>query len=160
MHLIGSVSAFGSLSVMMVYWTSREVSKRSYNSIIMCVVFCDFFSCLGAGLGLAKDGSAKCWFQGIMTNYFPLAGVFWTTWIAITVYRIAQSAYHKDLFSNSIIIICWTLPLILTLLPLTTNTYGVYDPIVDDRGWCFIDDRRDSPNWTNLFWAIMSFYFW
>ena len=49
----------------------------------------------------------------------------------------------------------------MTLLPLTTNTYGN----TDDSGsfnsyWCFITDKPDSPSWGLILWVILGFYLW
>jgi hypothetical protein len=54
-------------------------------------------------------------------------------------------------------LICWGLPLVVTLLPLTTNTYGKMD---DDSVWCFITNRSGSPSWGVLVWEIVTFYSW
>ena len=40
------------------------------------------------------------------------------------------------------------IPLIVTLLPLSTKMYGKVD---DDSPWCFICNRSDSPEWEYLF---------
>jgi hypothetical protein len=53
-------------------------------------------------------------------------------------------------------ITCWTLPLVVTLLPLSTNTYGV----AESDSWCFIVDNKHSPSWGSVFWRVFAFYFW
>ena len=53
--------------------------------------------------------------------------------------------------------VCWGVPLVVSLLPFTTNMYGKFD---DDDSWCFITDTSTSPSWGALFWELCSFYVW
>jgi hypothetical protein len=53
--------------------------------------------------------------------------------------------------------LCWILPLILALMPLTTNIYSSGDP---DLQWCLIAPRNNTPPAMTLFWAYASFFFW
>jgi hypothetical protein len=58
-------------------------------------------------------------------------------------------------------VFCWILPLVLTLLPLTTDTIGPYKHSDhSDAEICFINPRDDSPYWTITFWYVFSFYLW
>jgi hypothetical protein len=161
MHIVATISSFSSLCVILCYLTSKEIRHKSYNALIYCLAVCDFFSGLALALGETKDKSALCWVQGLMTNYFPLAGVFWTGVIGNLLYKVTGPSKNKNVnvFSNSVFVMCWFFPMVLTLLPLTTNSYGVIEE--DGKsGWCFIVDRSDSPFWTAKFWTIQSFYLW
>ena len=73
------------------------------------------------------------------------------------IHRIVHSTQKLKSVPSSMFILCWFLPLLLVLLPLTTNTYGNED---GGYGWCFVSNRKDSPNWSNGFWVFMAFYFW
>ena len=53
--------------------------------------------------------------------------------------------------------VCWGVPLLVTLLPLTTNTYGKNN---DESPWCFISNRSGSPSWGILVWDLCSFFVW
>eukprot|EP01034_Spumella_vulgaris_P027469 gene27469-34189_t len=53
--------------------------------------------------------------------------------------------------------ICWGLPVIVTFLPLTTNTFGEND---DQNPWCFIASRPGSPSYGVVLWEILAFYIW
>ncbi len=53
--------------------------------------------------------------------------------------------------------ICWGVPLLVTLLLLTTNTYGKTN---NNAPWCFIGNRSGSPSWGILVWALCSFFVW
>lgn len=53
-------------------------------------------------------------------------------------------------------VVCWLFPVVLTLLPLSTNTYGQ----ADDGFWCFVAERQNSPVWGVVLFDILSFFFW
>jgi hypothetical protein len=93
---------------------------------------------------------------GIATNFNYLSSICWTTVLAYEIYCIVKFNVGIKSLTN-FHYICWILPLTVTLLPLSTNTYA--NP-VDGSGWCFIGERADSPSWGLTFWVIMSFYFW
>lgn len=161
MNIVGSSSAVSSFCVIICYLTCESVRNKTYNALIYLVTVCDFFAAIGTSLGQTSDRTFLCWFQGLFTNYFPLAAVAWTTLIAYTLY---VTVYRKigqviNVFNNFSFILCWIVPMILTLLPLSTNRYGL---ISEDgiRGWCYIASRHDSPNWTTKFWTISAFYIW
>lgn len=109
-------------------------------------------------LGDLPSGSSGCWFQGITTNYNFLVSIFFTTVLAyelLSLVRMQQGIQNYKL----VYAFCWLFPLIVTLLPLSTNTYSNSDPPAG-TGWCFIGNRSDSPKWSLTFWVLMSFYFW
>ena len=183
MHFTAGCSCIASLSVLLVYSCCPKVKDKTAYSIAALICFCDFFSSLGMSVGLCVDGSVQCFIQAILTNYFPLAGVFWVTVLVFSLYRIVvlpNEAYNvsilyltntqkqiqidesskvpkHNMFTPCRLLCCWGVPLVLTLLPLTTNTYGLEG---DGRGWCFIKNNSNSPSWSYLFWVIFSFYFW
>ena len=53
--------------------------------------------------------------------------------------------------------VCWGVPLLVSLLPFTTNMYGKFD---DDSTLCVITNTSTSPSWAILFWELCSFYIW
>lgn len=56
-------------------------------------------------------------------------------------------------------LICWGLPILLTLLPLTVGLeYGVKEG--NDHEWCSLSNPNDIPGWELTFWTFASFYFW
>jgi hypothetical protein len=157
MHVIGSLSCFGSMSMIIVLLHSDDLRRNNlYKRVIFFIAVCDLFGGLAASLGLLHDKTSLCWFQAIMTNIFPLAGVFWTTVLAYLLHRAITTRKAIVELPVVIYILCWILPVILTFLPLTTSRYGPEE----DPGWCFIADKSDSPKWSNTFWIIFSFYVW
>jgi hypothetical protein len=57
-------------------------------------------------------------------------------------------------------LICWGIPILVTFLILTTNTFGCANDDDSTECWCWISDRSNSPRWTNQFWVFFSFYLW
>ena len=52
-------------------------------------------------------------------------------------------------------IVCWGFPVIVTLVPLTTSTYGTPGEV----GWCWIVNKDDNPpTWEPDLWYWLSFY--
>lgn len=158
MQICASLSAAASFVIVVVYNMNGHLQKVSFNKIIYFICSCDLFASLGMALGHPRDDSTKCWVQAIVTNIFPVAGVFWTTILSYMVYMNVYKQSPIDVFSWECYCVCWGTPIILTLLPLTTNSYG-YEGNANS-GWCFIDERSDSPSWTLTFWVALSFYFW
>lgn len=64
---------------------------------------------------------------------------------------------HIDPISTQANLICWIFPIILTILPLSTNRFGC---IGEEYCWCFLADRNNSPSWSGAFWVYACFYAW
>ena len=94
--------------------------------------------------------------QGLFTNYFPVSSWLWCIMI---IYHLHQIVVHKKVFKSflTIKLICWLVPLVPTLFPLITDSYG--PPNIPD--WCFIVPR-ENPIWSDstIFWVIVAFYGW
>ena len=93
---------------------------------------------------------------GISQSYFAVCSWLWTLVLSYTIYCVVVKGklwfqlWHVQC-------LCWTLPIVLALLPLTTNTYSANDP---DLQWCLIVPRNDTPFGMTLFWAFASYGFW
>ena len=74
--------------------------------------------------GLPKNGTFECYLQAFLTNAFPLSTIFWTTAIAYMVYSIINNSRKINVHSVSLLIATFVFPVVLTLLPLSTETYG------------------------------------
>lgn len=100
------------------------------------------------GFILPLHPKSYCIAQSILTTFGSTSGLLWTTIIAICLYCVVIkklnniSNYHKHM-----LLIGYILPLILTFLPETTNSYG------EQFGWCWI--KQDS---YGILWRICGFY--
>ena len=113
------------------------------HTIMFIIASANFLLAASIFIGQPYDGTALCWIQALTTNYFCLVHIFWSTLLSHTLYIVAKDSKATDVFSKRFLFLGFVFPLIVTLLPLTTNDFG--NPHGDDRGWCFIDERNDSP---------------
>lgn len=105
-------------------------------------------------LGILPPDSPACWFQGMGTTYSFLASVFWNCVITYQIFLIVhRGSIIEDM--TKFHYVCWFLPLIPMLLPLTTNNYGS-----DGDSWCFLTNRSNSPPWGIETWELFSFFVW
>ncbi len=101
-------------------------------------------------------GTPACFVKGWMRLYFTLSGLFITTVIMATCYRLIikndstmQESYWK------LMAMCWGIPIGMTLLPLTSNNY---DNINSDA-WCSISGMVDtSVEYEGELWGIFLLY--
>lgn len=153
----GSLSAFGSFTVLVSYILfHKSLRNLRYMEFVFYVGLNDFIASIGIGLGKTANGSFACYFQGITTNLNYVGSIFWSTVICYQLY-IAACKNKIILDMRPLHIICWGVPLASSLLVFTTNTYGNEK---EENSWCFVANRKDSPSWGQMFWALASFYFW
>jgi hypothetical protein len=152
----GIISAVSSFSVCLTYAMFPELRSLRYVELVFYVAINDLIASIGMSLGYTENGTDACWFQGISTNFNFLLAILWTTIISFQVWLVVcKQNVIKDLTYAHLI--CWGIPLLATLLPLTTSTYANPD---DESNWCFVAKTSDSPDWSQLFWFIFAFYGW
>lgn len=158
MRTISSIAIVACLFIVFIHLKYQRIQRKSLHKVVCYIACCDIFSSIGIMIGLPQNGTFPCYLQSVLTNIFPLSGVFWTTTIAYMVYCIIYNAEKINVTSYRLLAITCGFPVILTILPLSTETYG--SPKNDD--WCFIRERAssNSPSWTTVFWSIFSFYGW
>eukprot|EP01041_Mallomonas_annulata_P006934 gene6934-14073_t len=140
-HIIVKSSRFGKPYVQMVFYAALA----------------DLIGAISTVFGEVEDGTHICTAQGILSNIFPLASVFWT--LAITYLLYANVVLLKPFaITYHLHMACWGFPTLITLFIYTTNRIGLPDP--DNVGWCFVGNTSSSPDWSMSFWTMMSFYVW
>jgi len=120
---------------------------------------------LDAGLFfLIHDHIVHCfissWFVllylGIAQIYFAVCSWLWTLVLSYTIYCVISNGkiwfqlWHAQC-------LCWILPLILALLPMSTCAYSSGDP---DLQWCLIVPLDNYPPIVAVLWAFASFFMW
>ena len=148
-------SCAGSLVIILIFIFFPSLRKKTYIEIVFYSAISDFAGAISTSFGELQDNTALCWAQGFMSNWFPLSSVFWTVAVTYLMYAIIVTAKPFEV-TPTLHLICWGFPLLVALLPMTTNRYGA----VGGVNWCFIQDRADSPSWGRTFWTFMSFYAW
>jgi hypothetical protein len=153
---LGILSFLGSFTILLIFHLNPLIHQKKINQIVYYIALCDLFGTIGWIIGESRDGTLKCWLQSMITSYFPLVSLFLTTLIAFILFAVIYKKHWTILFSTQLFSCCWFIPLVLTLLPLSTNQYG--NP-GSTHGWCFLD-RSPSHQWTLTFWIFFSFYVW
>lgn len=99
-----------------------------------------------------SNGTPWCSISGFMSLYFYPASWLWTTMLVYFLYSLASVG--KLPFTLELIhAICWGLPLLFTLLYLTTNTYGRKS---DDPHFLVCSYGGDPR--TGFIWHVITFY--
>lgn len=158
MQLCSSLSCISSLFIILTFFLSPDLHKSELAKLVSLICTSDLFGSIGMAIGHPENGSFECWLQAILTNIFPISGVFWTTLIAYMLLSNVFKLQSFERFPSYIYLLCCFIPIIFTFLPLITNQFGVNDH--EKSGWCFLRNRSDSPSWSLIFWTAVSFYIW
>lgn len=159
LQIPASLTFVGTFLVIIVIISSNSLRNKIHVQLVLFVAISDFMTSVVYLFGDVNSGTPFCWLQGLVSNSFTVASVFWSTAMA---YQILLIVYRKSLLSASqttvLHFLCWGLPVLLTLLVLTTNTYGREDDAYSTG--CFITQRRGSPQDGQLLWEIFALFFW
>eukprot|EP00026_Physarum_polycephalum_P010000 Phypoly_transcript_10143.p1 GENE.Phypoly_transcript_10143~~Phypoly_transcript_10143.p1 ORF type:complete len:353 (+),score=-9.80 Phypoly_transcript_10143:109-1167(+) len=123
-------------------------SRNVHNRIIVCLSISDLgtalcgpvcaFYLFHTNLDLIPDSSALCIFQATLVEYFALVSMCWLGVIAFNNYFLLV---HRKVISTrmeiSFHVVCWSVPLIPTLLAIFKNWFGSYDKL-----WCSYAQNR------------------
>ena len=121
MQVPAILSIIGSGFMVVTYTIFPRLQAYRYMEIIFYVSLNDIVASVGVALGDTTSGSVACWIQGLTTNYNYLSSIFWTVVLSYDLFSIIKSS--KPIKDHRLChLLCWCLPLLLTLLPLTTNT--------------------------------------
>ena len=126
---LSALSASFSLTVLLtgLLWPTTLLSKsRPFSTIVFFISLSDFCFSIMNCLGFPLNGTLQCSIQAFGVFYFPLSSWLWTVML---VYQLRTLIILKSLHISMswIHVICWGIPLILSLLPLSTNPYGMDD---------------------------------
>lgn len=99
---------------------------RPFSQIIFYISLCDMMGSAANCLGFPANGSTACTTQAFIFMYFFPASWLWTIML---VYQLRCVALTNKIWLSMkwLHIICWTLPIVPSILPLTTNSYGQDD---------------------------------
>ena len=127
--LCSAISACFSLVVVLtgLLWPRFMLSKhRPFSKMIFFISCCDLLGSSANCIGFPRSGSISCSIQAFFYLYFIPASWLWT---AVLIYQLRSLILFKQisLAMTYVHAICWSIPLITSLLPLTTNPYGQDD---------------------------------
>ncbi len=152
--LSGILSCFLSLLVLITYCLFPRLQGKLFMKLITLISLCDFIANLSVIGGVPSDHDL-CALQGIIQQFFYPASWIWTVIMTYLLYSLV--IYGKISMAEwQMHAISWGIPLVCTVLPLTTSTYGVQ---ANDDDWCWLQPRSLSNRSQQLsdFWEYLTF---
>ncbi len=146
------LSLLSSLFVVLTALVFPDMRKRLFMQIVVLISFCNLVANSFSAFGFPPDDSVLCYLQSFFCFVFYKASWMWTTALAYQLYCICM--FGK--FGISMIrihIIVWTISVVTTLLPLTTNTFGRPSNEID-VAWCFLAGDNEV---MLAVWSFLSF---
>ena len=151
----GSLSALCSGSVVLTgLMFSKTMLNRThpFSNMIFFISLCDLLGSIAISLGYPADGTDDCRAQSFMLFFFFPASWMWTTAL---VYQLHSMMFYKKLKMSmfSLHCICWSISLMVALLPLSENEYGQDDDLVE-RSVCYLKSSHKQ----RKFWWLFGLY--
>jgi hypothetical protein len=145
-----SLSLLGSLFVVLVYVSFMEIRLSAFRLVVYLEI-CTFFYSAAVLIGRIEETQTLCTVQAVMISYFGLGSIVWNFIIAYVQYAALLKNTYLENYENKLVIVGFGYPVLWTLLPLSTGSYGR-----TDLGVCWISL---SPNTTSgNAWQMVQFY--
>lgn len=136
----GLLSVAGSGFVLLTCLLFPSMIKRKiYMHCVFMIYLHDFFASAAFSIGFPSD--YLCEFQGWVTCFCFRGSWFWTLFLSFQLYSLIMFRCPK-LSIYKMHIFYWPFNLLLELLPLTTNSYGIDDEF---------GSRGDASCWLRLY---------
>lgn len=152
----GTLALLSSASIIVSILVFRQLWSRYYIQLIAYASISDFLATAPFLFGHQKDGSVGCALQALFSNYFSLSSVLWRASMVYQLFDVVMLRKGSIDPKTLTAILCWGLPLFVSVLPLCTDKYGVYAYDVEtDTGYCGIVHQSTAPYWTADFWNYL-----
>lgn len=164
-NLVGTIggilsipSLIGAFFVIVVYLRFPDIRNFALKLVFFNAI-CDFSTSIFNLFMWSPDletGKPLCTLQAWGQSFFYTSSIFWSMLIAFTIHMafLREDARFTPSEVGSNIkfyyLVGWGIPLILSILPFTTNSYGL------SGGWCWIP--YGSPE--NSAWRVLQLYLW
>lgn len=155
MQACSSVSFVASACILITILRVRLFHKL-FVKIIFFISLSDCLASLALMFGGTRSESPECYLQGITSNYFVMASICWSAIICLQVHSVVIYGKVQN-YMTLFYIFCWGFPLIVTLVPISTSTYGNDE---GTPGWCWVANGYNYPDWTMIMWFFLGFYLW
>ena len=153
------LSILGSLAIILAYLCVKKIRSKAREILLHLSIMDILYSTanlIGVWVPYYKNLIATnntdtstyrtfhnvCIAQAFMANYGTIGSVLWTLGLAVYLYYRIVSRHHN--FTKIVIIIlyilCYLLPLYVTLWLFLTNGLGYSDSPLSGGGWCSIRD--------------------
>lgn len=145
LRICNCLSLLSSISIILIYIFYKSLRTFSFQ-LIVCMSISDIIRAVG--FELSPNNDITCKVQGILTNFGGLSSIIWSSIIAYSMYAvIVLENINIRKYRFYFVIAAYLVPMILTLLPLSTNSVGPAE------GWCWF--KNDEYEYI---WRIGSFY--
>ena len=149
--ICAGLSCVSSLSIILTSCIFHSMRRKIFMRIITIISVCDFIGCLSLTFGYPSAGSLLCSIQGAVAICFLRASILWTLCLCWQLYCLVL--YNKLLlYEHQMHAICWSITVMLELLPLSTNSYGSDDE-VNEELMCYIK----GPSYYASLWICICF---
>jgi hypothetical protein len=152
--LFASLSAVASASIVVTGLVFTSMMTRPFMQIIMLIAFSDSIGSIFAALGFPPNGSAECSVQSFFNAFFYKASWLWILMLCHQMYHYVSRGKF-GLNKVQMHVVCWLIPLLTTILPLSELSYGTDD---QQQGayWCFLTDGTSKSTLTDI-WILVTF---
>mmetsp|Transcript_31114 Transcript_31114/g.40056 ORF Transcript_31114/g.40056 Transcript_31114/m.40056 type:complete len:328 (+) Transcript_31114:108-1091(+) len=133
---LSAVSLIGSSAIILSFLLFPKLRTFALQLVVWLSVS-DFGGNITDLLGNPANGSALCYAQGWLKQFFRCAEVTWTTVISYTLY---QTIMHQERSTDRqmwpLHLYAWGVPFLFSVIPSFTNNYGQAGP------WCWITETN------------------
>ncbi len=146
-------SCFLSLLVVITYLIFPQLKSKVFMKIITLISLCDCIANASELNGIPNTREF-CVIQGVVMQFFYPASWIWTVILTYLLYSLVIDG-KISMPEWKMHAIAWGLSTLITVLPLTTSTYGKQD---GDNYWCFIQPSKRVPGTAATeFWQYLMF---
>jgi len=142
------LSLCGSLFIISNYALYKELRNMA-GKLVFMIALSDCITEF-ASLFMTPSSSGLCAVQGLILQFGSIASVLWVGCISYTIYDIIVRK-NVTISENQLWwyhVFVWTSTTLLTILPLTTGSYG------ESIGWCWVKEEKDIDS----VWRILTWY--
>lgn len=133
------LSIFGCLFICVMYYKYIDLRTFLFKLVLILSIL-DIFSSIGFLLPTynLKSSESLCLAQALTVHFFTSASVFWTGFIAISLYFIiVKSRLYIEIYTKYAVIGVLLLCFISSAVPFLTKSYG------KNLSWCWIKQNSD-----------------
>ena len=164
------LSIFGSLAIILTYVLVKDIRSKA-RELLVHISLMDIMYSTANLVGLAlpyhehlEDNSNEsvsayltvCKAQGFLASYGTVGSVLWTLGLAVYLYcRIVSRDVNVTKWVVRLLyVVCYTLPLYVSLWLLLNNWMGYSKNNLSGAGWCYVKDE------VNTLVSIMTYDIW
>jgi hypothetical protein len=147
------ISGFCSFCVLLTVVMFPSMRKRGFIQMIVCISLSELVASIVSSFGFPPESSRLCPVQSFFNMFAYKCSWIWTTALCHQLYNvITEGKYGLGLLQMHFV--CWSVPLISTLLPLISTDYGRDDDSQQPLAWCFLEGHQENI----VIWVVFTFY--